>query len=195
MRRIVLLLVIALAVFWWFRRPISRPAGILITRDPVQVEMVDHELQTTRAGFQISPLANYSIEGRVLHTKRYLADAVSKLAPYDVGLGWRELSDTSNIEQLAFSQSNRFLFWHWTQQPPLAEQIIKTHASNNHIIPATTALAWQVAWLREGELVRFEGTLIEATGEDGRKWSSSLRRDDTGNGACEILWLSRITKL
>jgi hypothetical protein len=31
--------------------------------------------------------------------------------------------------------------------------------------------------------------LVEADGRDGWKWRSSLTRDDTGDGACELMWV------
>ena len=34
--------------------------------------------------------------------------------------------------------------------------------------------------------------LIEVRGADGWRWRSSLTREDTGAGACELVWVERI---
>ncbi len=195
MRIIFLVLLASLAAFWWCRRPIARADGVLISSEPIQILISGEISNTTRDGFTIRPLAGYIIEGRVLHTKRYLSDAVHNLAPYDVGLGWGRMSDTKILRQLTLSQSNRFLFWGWENQSPLPAYEIETHVSNNHLIAANSNIAHQIAWLREGELIRLEGSLIVTIAKDGHKWTSSLGRNDTGNGACEIMWVSKITKI
>ena len=37
------------------------------------------------------------------------------------------------------------------------------------------------------------GYLVNASFPDGSSWNSSLRRDDTGNGACEVFYVQSIT--
>jgi hypothetical protein len=32
-------------------------------------------------------------------------------------------------------------------------------------------------------------------GDDGFTWSSSLSREDTGNGACELIWIEQLSRL
>lgn len=195
MRYILVAIVLAIAAFIWVRSPVAHAAGVLVTKTPTQVLLTEPMTPIVRDGFSIRPLAGYIIEGRVLHTKHYYSDPVAGLAPYDVGLGWGKMSDTAVLSQMELSQSNRFLFWQWEKQPPMPTKEIETEASNNHLIAANRQIARQIAWLREGEIIRLEGSLIEATGPGGNKWTSSLSRDDIGNGACEIMWVSKLTKL
>jgi hypothetical protein len=46
--------------------------------------------------------------------------------------------------------------------------------------------------VRAGDRVRIEGWLVEATAPDGWRWRSSLTREDTGNGACELVYVCAI---
>ncbi|MDQ2659864.1 MAG: hypothetical protein M3Y03_05540 [Verrucomicrobiota bacterium] len=64
-----------------------------------------------------------------------------------------------------------------------------------HIIPATREIERECASLGEGEPVRLEGELVEATGAGIRLWRSSLRRDDSGNGACELIFVQRFSMI
>jgi hypothetical protein len=36
------------------------------------------------------------------------------------------------------------------------------------------------------------GYLVEVRGRDGFRWRSSLTREDTGNGACELVWVEKL---
>ena len=40
--------------------------------------------------------------------------------------------------------------------------------------------------VRAGQVVTLRGQLVDATRPDGFTWSTSLRRDDSGAGACEL---------
>jgi hypothetical protein len=46
--------------------------------------------------------------------------------------------------------------------------------------------------VRTGQLVKLSGYLVEARAADGWSWRSSLTRDDTGPGACELVWLTEL---
>jgi hypothetical protein len=48
--------------------------------------------------------------------------------------------------------------------------------------------------VREGERVRIDGWLVEAHAPDGWRWRSSLSRDDTGAGACEVVYACTISR-
>ena len=46
--------------------------------------------------------------------------------------------------------------------------------------------------LRRGEFVAMRGYLVNVGGPDGFYWNTSLRRDDTGNGACEVFYVESV---
>lgn len=64
-----------------------------------------------------------------------------------------------------------------------------------HMIPGNDAVARTLAGVRQGERVRIDGWLVEANASDGWRWRSSTRRDDTGGGACEVVYVCGITRL
>ena len=195
MRWFFILLILAMAAWFWSRRPISHSDGVMISSAPIQTTFLGSQEGTQREGFHLRPLAGTILEGRVLRTKKYHSGPTARLAPYDVGLGWKKMSDSAVLRQLKFSQSNRFLFWKYQNPPPLPPEQIVREATNCHLIAATPEIAREIASLRVGELIRIEGCLVEAIGPGGYRWTSSTRRDDTGNGACEIIWVSRLTKI
>jgi len=46
--------------------------------------------------------------------------------------------------------------------------------------------------LKKDDLVYLKGSLIEIQAKDGWRWKSSLSREDTGNGACELMRVDSI---
>lgn len=176
--------------YWWSGREISRPAGVLIAEEPVQREVYRPRI-VEKAGYRIGFLASFDIRARVLATERYWFDRGAALAPVDLALGWGAMSNSELLEQLWISQGGRYYRWS-AKNSSVSRQVVERHSSNMHMIPASAAIERRLKELRAGNLVRIKGYLVEVTGEDGYRWKSSLTRDDTGGGACELVWVESI---
>ncbi|HJX24613.1 MAG TPA: hypothetical protein VJ252_00530 [Chthoniobacterales bacterium] len=196
MKAFCVFLVIAVAGFgyWYGHRPISYPAGVLISSDPAQINLPADTPSFEQGTFHLKPLAVFSIDARVLHRKVYRYDNQAALVPVDLALGWGPMSDQRVLDQLSISQSGRF-YWYQYRQPPIPKDQIISHSTNVHIIPATSAIASRCKSLRAGSLIHLSGDLVEATGPGIGSWRSSLSRTDSGNGACELMWVKEISTL
>ena len=64
-----------------------------------------------------------------------------------------------------------------------------------HLIPANAAVAAELRRVRRDDRVRVDGWLVEAQAADGWRWRSSLSREDSGNGACELVYVCAIRRL
>jgi hypothetical protein len=184
------LLAITGAVFGWnyLHRPIEYPAGVLIPSDPQQTATSASAI--AYGNFQLRPLAHFAIDARVLHHKIYRWDKQASLVPVDLALGWGPMSDQSVLDQLTITQSMRFYWFEYKMPPPISKDEIISHSTNLHVIPATPAIAAQCKSVRVGALVHLSGDLVEAAGPGIGTWRSSLSRTDTGNGACELMWVT-----
>ena len=196
MKAICTLLAIASVCFGYrhLTGPIVHPSGVLIAAEPEQRENSANLDTMARGEFQLRPLARFSVEARVLHRKNY-RDQGAKLAPTDIAIGWGRMSDQDVLNRLTISQSMRFYWYEFQLPPPIPLEEIVRQSTNLHIIPADRAIERTCKSLRIGELIRLEGQLVEATGSGIGIWRSSLRRDDTGKGACELLLVESVTKL
>jgi hypothetical protein len=61
-----------------------------------------------------------------------------------------------------------------------------------HLIPASDRIAAQLAAAQPGYKVVLAGRLVDASWADGRRWATSLTREDTGNGACELMFVESV---
>ena len=58
-----------------------------------------------------------------------------------------------------------------------------------HMVPATPEIAARLRAVNRGDLIDLRGYLVEIAFPDGGEWRSSLTRTDSGNGACELVWV------
>jgi hypothetical protein len=189
-------LAIAGACFWYWHshRAITYPPGVLLAEEPMQINLPTDTPAFVQGQFRLKPLAVFSIDARVLHSKSYRYDTQAALVPVDLALGWGPMSDQRVLDQLTITQSARF-FWYEYQQPPIPKEQIISHSTNLHVIAATKTIAAQCKSLRNGALVHLSGDLVEASGPAIPSWRSSLSRTDSGNGACELMWVKELSIL
>lgn len=60
------------------------------------------------------------------------------------------------------------------------------------MIPGNSEVEKQLRRVREGDVIKFRGYLVRVEASDGWNWTSSLTRDDTGAGACELILLESL---
>lgn len=185
---LLVLAAVLLAGYQWAQsRPIERRPGVLAPDEPVQSPL--DSLREIDAGhdYRLTPRARFSATVRVLARERYYLDGLAPVAPVDLAVGWGPMSDSAVLGSFDISQSNRFYYWH-ADELPLPRAQIESHSANWHIIPASDGVHRALRRVRVGEVVRIEGELVDVAGPDGGSARTSLRRDDTGVGACEIIF-------
>jgi hypothetical protein len=101
------------------------------------------------------------------------------------------MSDSAVLDRIDIRQSGRFSYWH-DENVPIPRREIETSSANMHMIPADPDVQRQLEQVRTGELVHLEGFLVDASRPGGWHWNSSLSRDDTGAGACELVYVERV---
>jgi hypothetical protein len=196
MRWTWLLFIVAIlgGVHWWiYERAQTRPPGVLVAEEPQQQDL-DPSPTFDYRGYRIVKRARYDIAARVLRKEIYRADGAASLAPVDLAVGWGPLSDTRIVDRLEFSQMGRFFYWKPKDFAtfPLAPESLIRHGAQMHLIPSTKELDGRVRRLRPGQIATIGGYLVDVRGPGGFAWSTSLTRTDTGDGACEIVWVETL---
>lgn len=176
----------------FLHREISHGYGETIKNSPIQNETAEKEFII--GDFKITPLATYSLSGRVLGVEEY-SDIQSDISPVDVAVGWGLMSDEMNLNRMKVSQNNRWYYWKAKTDFIKNDDIIK-NSSNNHIVSDDEFIINQIKKLREGELIKLDGFLISAIrNKDKFQWVSSLSRTDVDNGSCELFYVKSIKYL
>jgi hypothetical protein len=179
---------------WWTsERVVARAPGVVVVTEPAQQEL-DPPRPFAARGHTLAARARYDITARVLRKEIYRLDGGASLAPVDLAVGWGPMSDTRVIDALEFSQMGRFFYWRPKDGNafPIPTRMLVTHAAQMHLIPATAELESRLKKLRPGQLVTLGGYLVDVRGPGGFTWNTSLTRTDTGDGACEIVWVESL---
>lgn len=178
----------------------SQPAAapVSLDGDPKQTPL-ENPLPITveREGrkYVVEKLFDYEVSGEVLSASTYDVTWTNDFADVDLGLLWGPRRAELK-ERFKFFQMGRWLFWR-TETPVSDEDKLHvgTHISNNHLIPreGSAHLASAFRMLRKGDEVRLKGALVRILGPTGQELvTSSTVRDDTGDGACEVVWVDEL---
>jgi len=188
---IALPLIIVFIYFFWPETVVTYPPGVTAATPPQQTNLTS-EKKWTSGEYTIEALAEYKIKARVLSRNNFSFGKESDLSPFDLALGWGLMSDQSVIDKIDFSQRNRWYHWH-ADVLPLPKKEISLNSANVHIIPKDESVEDKFDNVYKGSLIEMKGYLVKVSAPGGWRWISSLRRDDTGGGSCELLWVEDVT--
>lgn len=175
---------------WRHGRPVHDDPGVLAPDPPEQVDL-DTPAQLQRGDLTLTTRAHFELTARVLSREDYRFDEGASLAPTDLALGWGRMSDSAVLDRIRISQGGRFYHWH-VDDFPIPRREIERSSANMHIIPADAGVRGMLSRVRPGEVVHIEGFLVDARRPNGWHWDTSLTRDDTGNGACELVFVESL---
>lgn len=196
MRLLLLTLVAALVLILYVYEDTSHrtfPPGILVSSEPSQTLLAGGP-SWQKGKHTFTARADFSMSARVLSTERYWFDGASAVSPIDFAVGWGRMSDQAVIDQLGFGQGQRwYRYWPKGKQWPIPIQEITSSSANMHMIPADEEVLKVLRSVRPGDLISLAGYLVQVTSDGGWRWDTSLTRTDAGNGACEIVWVKRLT--
>lgn len=156
------------------------------------------EFSVDNNDYVATPLYDYKISGIVVSKHDYGGDegSLSKPIRYDLCMVWgSNVTDKTYLSpDISFSQDNRFCNYHYSK--PVDFNI--RQISNNHLVTTDEAVLKVIESIETGDEVMITGMLINlfasprATDASNRSWSSSTNRDDTGAGACEVIYVESI---
>jgi hypothetical protein len=169
-----------------------------VGKEPVQDNKIDVKamvVQKKNYIFTITPKAAYKISGVVKSVKRYSDDWNSYLSPLDVALVWGRLAEPDMDKYIRYWQEHRWYYYRYEAGTPVSKDYIIKHSSNNHLIPANENIKQALNLIEKGQMIYIDGYLVNVDGgykNDKYWWRTSLTRDDTGDGSCEVIYVKRI---
>jgi hypothetical protein len=181
-----------LAIFFFsFYNPYTGPDAI---SGPVQSESGQptvYGYQGRQGVYQLEFLADYQISAAVKSRQTYNGDYPSQVSPLDLVLAWGDLNQSEIDRHIRYSQSGRWYFFQFDKDAPVSQAYIQAHSANVHMIPANDRIASLLKRIRVNDYVELRGYLVRVLFENG-PWTSSLTREDAGDGSCEIMYVTSI---
>lgn len=142
---------------------------------------------------------SYDISALVVGTREYSeSDIGGKLAPKDLALAWGRVAEYNDRIDFHWSQSNRWYYWRVDSYDEIdvigGTDGIISQSANNHLIPADDNIKDNIKKINAGDHIRVTGYLVNvnASKPDGTNfwWNSSTDRADTGDGSCEVIYVT-----
>ena len=186
------ILIVFIVWFLFFRSTaVVLGPGVKAPNPPAQSKPTSLETRQVE-GYTITNVADFNATAKVLGKRNYTFGRESDISPTDLALGWGNMSDEAVLQHINISQSRRFYFWR-VKQFPIPRREIETSSANMHIIPANPVVESELKRVREGDIIQMRGALVNVHADSGQWWwNSSKTRNDTGNGACEIVWVEQL---
>lgn len=170
--------------------PVVLGPGVKVIDPPVQTDLKQAK-PFQHEGYQITPLAEFQLTGKILSREDYSLGRESDLSSIDLALGWGQMSDEAVLDKIDISQSGRWYRWR-VDEFPIPRKDIETQSANMHMIPANDQVEDMLEMTKQGQIVELSGYLIRADADDGWHWQSSLTRNDIGAHACEVVYVKSV---
>lgn len=177
-----------------------------VLKEPFQIELGEKNtftFQKDEYEYEVTPLYYYELSGLVVHKMNYTLFSIYKMDsvfPADFCMIWGDnvKNKIYKDKSLKFSQDMRFCFAQWSGKINFNIE----NLSNNHLLTGNKDLMKKIKSVSAGDQVKIKGELVnvkaknlESEGKYDPKyseWSSSTTREDTGAGACEVIYLEDI---
>ena len=147
-------------------------------------------ITTTKNGdVTLELLASYKIKAGVRGKKNYRGNELSLVSPMDLALAWGDLNQPSMLQSVTYSQSGRWYYYRISNSDISVSHILN-HSANTHIIPSDSTIYKTLKTIKTNHYVELEGYLVNVV-LDHTTLKTSLTRNDTGSGACEIFYVTK----
>jgi len=209
-RRLIIALIlglIGLVMIWTIAQMTGQADAAVVSTDqlepqsfPAQTSLLSPEQAPIEVGsffayWVATPRARYRIDARVVSTHPYFLDLYARFSPVDFALAWGVMFDPQVDAWVTWDQRNRWYYYHNPEDSPYSLSEIRDHSANVHIIPATESLENALLTVETGDVIRLEGRLVDVyVNLLGFEFETptSLSRQDSGAGACEVLYVERL---
>ncbi|MCB0331046.1 MAG: hypothetical protein KDD70_15350, partial [Bdellovibrionales bacterium] len=147
-------------------------------------------------GYYVEPVQDYEISGLVVSHNNIssIADAYhtsSSVDFKDLCVVWGQNAKKDLLDQMTF-WSEPWTCWTRADTPNAEGRFFPDELSNNHLLTKDDKIRELINGVRIGDQVQLRGWLVnyayQASPDFARK--SSLVRTDTGNGACETIFVT-----
>lgn len=172
-----------------------------LARDPEQLAAREAPFDVEQGGvrYRVEPLYRYSLHGLVVSRRNHDGDYMlhrrwnDHLNVADVCVVW---GDNTGIDLGAFDfWSGQFTCFYRTDSASAWRAFRPEQMSNNHLLSDDAWLRERIAEVRVGDQIRLEGYLASYGNDSGFQRGTSTIRTDTGNGACETIYVTRFDVL
>ena len=189
-----------LLVSWWNRNEIPGTIDYVpeLANEPVQkrTQKRPFDVVFNDVNYHVEPEYEYDITGMIVSFRHHEGNsrmhslANDHLNMLDVCVIWGNNPQNGRLHKINF-WNGIFTCNIKTRDPVAWASFNMDQLSNNHLISDNEYIRDQVHRIRVGDQIRVRGYLAAYTSGGGSKRGTSTTREDTGNGACETIYVEQ----
>ena len=177
----------------YLNRNIEKVSSLENIQEPIQVDL--EKTKIIKRNFEnvyLDVVATYEISGRVTNTHKYNSlNTITQTSPLDVTITWgKTATNKTNKNVKYYSIGDRHVY----NKILDLEGYNNNEMSNNHLIPESNKIKEELNMIKIGDYIKLEGMLVNIKTKNS-SMSTSVYRDDTGSGACEVMYVTKVTWL
>ena len=186
-----------LLVSFWNRNDLPRNidyvAGIAAEPQQTETRQSPFDVVVNDVEYQIEPEYAYDLTGMIVSYRHHEGNsrmhlqANDHLNMADVCVVWGD-NTTSELNKIDF-WNGIFTCNVFTRDQQAWDSFDMNQLSNNHLISDDEFIRDQVGSIQIGDQIRVRGLLASYSNESGGKRGTSTTRTDTGDGACETIYV------
>ena len=198
--QLVVISFIGLLVSFWNRNELPRNIDYQpqVLHEPVQkaTRKQPFEVSYNDVAYLIEPEYEYDLHGMIVSYRHHDGNsrmhlrANDKLNMLDVCVIWGDNTANRRLDRIEF-WNGIFTCNVSTRDQEAWDSFDMFQLSNNHLISADEFIRDQVSRVRIGDQIRVRGYLAAYSSPGGGKRGTSTTRLDSGDGACETLFVER----
>ena len=197
---IVISFITFVVTFWWRNNLVSgMPISDFVRNQPVQTETSKESFSVTvnAKNYHIKPQFEYDIYGLVVsyrhHDGNYGLHRLwsDHFNVADLCVVWSDVAFSKNISKLEF-WNGQFTCNVKTNSSKVWAEFNMSQFSNNHLISEVSYIREKIKKINIGDQIRIQGWLSSYKGDIGSERGTSTVRTDSGNGACETIYVENI---
>lgn len=175
-----------------------------LKQEPKQSSTSKETFTTTfnEDSFTIMPKFEYELYGLVvsyrLHDSEHgqMIHALNKdhINVADYCVVWGENADSHLLSEFTFSNGQFTCNWQ-THSNDAWKRFDQYQISNNHLLAVDSSIRDTLDQIKIGDQIYIKGQLAHYTNPMSYERGTSIVRTDTGNGACETIWVEEINIL
>lgn len=197
-RPVIVVSAVASALAFWNRNdlPGSIAFDPAIDTAPRQVRTARYPFQANWDGvdYQVEPEYDYELTGLVVSFRQHDGESrmhrlsADHLNVADLCVVWGDTARSPLLDRIKFW--NGIFTCNFSTRDNAAWQAFDvTEVSNNHLVSDDARVRDAIDSVRIGDQVRIRGSLAAYISPNGSKRGTSTTRTDTGDGACETIYV------
>ncbi|MBF0255526.1 MAG: hypothetical protein HQL47_03490 [Gammaproteobacteria bacterium] len=192
------LLLLGAALFFKDQLPDPNFFDDSVLQEPRQenTEREPFEVRVGEQNYRIIPQFDYALDGVVVSFNHaddwdniYHRNWQDFINIKDVCVIWGANLQSGVYQRMSFKNTSWTCWFNWPDRATAA-QFSADQLSNNHLLSDNPALLRLIRQAETGDQIRFKGVLAKYENPaNGFQRGTSISRTDTGNGACETVYL------